>query len=97
MGRKIKNSDGQKATSKISLSVTPQMQDDIKFLAEIENGGNVNDFICGILELVIKKNSAAIQAVKLARQAYLVKISDAQKLTSFEFLAQDFKGGDSDA
>ena len=92
MGRKIKNSDGQKLTSKITLSVTPQMQDDIKTLAEIINGGNVNDCIVNIMDTVIKKNSAEILKVQKARKNYTRTLFKAN--VNLDFLAQDLKGGD---
>ena len=93
MGRKIKSSDGQKLTSKISLSVTPQMQDDIKTLAEIINGGNVNDFIINLLDTVIKKNSAEILKIQKARRAYTRTLNKAN--IDLDFLAQNL-GSDSD-
>ena len=92
MGRKIKNSDGQKLTSKITLSVTPKMQDDIKTLAEIINGGNVNDCIVNIMDTVIKKNSAQILKVQKARRAYSRTVNNTN--IDLDFLAQDL-GSDS--
>ncbi len=102
MPRNIKSSNGQKATSKISLSVTPQMHDDIKILADITNGGNVNDLIISLLETVIKKNSAAIHKAITARKTYNTKLSKVRSQIDFDFLAQDsptgdnLNGGDSD-
>lgn len=96
MPRSIKSPDGQKATAKISLSVTPQMHDDIKILADITNGGNVNDLIINLLERVLKKNSAAIRNAITARKTYQTKLSKARSQLDFDFLAQDLhlEGGD---
>lgn len=70
MGRSIKNSDGQKADKKISLSVTAEFYDNVNLLADITNGGNTTDLIINIVDGVLKKNSAAIAKAKRARKSY---------------------------
>jgi hypothetical protein len=70
MARKIKNSNGQKADKKISLSVTVEFYDNVNLLADISNGGNVNDLIISVMDGVIKKNLAVISKAARARKSY---------------------------
>lgn len=74
LARKIKNPGGQRADKKISLSVTTEFQSNIKILADITNGGNVNDLIVGVMERVLKKNSATISKAARARKSYQTTI-----------------------
>ena len=106
MPRPVKNSDGQKATAKITLSVTPEMQSNIKILADITSGGNVNDLIVGVMDKILKKNSASIRKAAIALKGYHTKISKVRPDIDFDFLdspplaqdskddSQELKGGD---
>ena len=72
-----KQKDKEKRVSRLSVVMTPSLLEEFKILADVLHLSN-NDLAVKIIAATVKKHSATIQSVKLARQA-----------ENFDSIAQD--------